>query len=67
MSFFKKLKDRLFRSSDKISDGLDALVAEGAEPEAETEAETAAEVEADDASDESAAPEATEQSGDGDA
>ena len=41
MSFFKKLKDRLFRSSDKISDGLDALVAEGAEPEAETEAETA--------------------------
>ncbi len=34
MSFFKKLKDRLFRSSDKISDGLDALVAEGAEDEA---------------------------------
>jgi fused signal recognition particle receptor len=30
MSFFKKLKDRLFRSSDKISDGLDALVADGA-------------------------------------
>ena len=45
MSFFKKLKDRLFRSSDKISDGLDALVAEGAEdaapdrPLAETPAE----------------------------
>ena len=31
MSFFKKLKDRLFRSSDKISDGLDALVADACE------------------------------------
>jgi fused signal recognition particle receptor len=30
MSFFKKLKDRMFRSSDKISEGLEALVAEGA-------------------------------------
>ena len=30
MSFFKKLKDRMFRSSDKIGAGLDALVAEGA-------------------------------------
>lgn len=29
MSFFKKLKDRLFRSSDKIGDGLDALVTDG--------------------------------------
>jgi len=29
MSLFKKLKDRLFRSSDKIGEGLDALVAEG--------------------------------------
>ena len=28
MSFFKKLKDRMFRSSDKIGDGLEALVAE---------------------------------------
>jgi fused signal recognition particle receptor len=28
MSFFKKLKDRLFRSSDRIGDGLEALVAE---------------------------------------
>jgi len=26
MSFFKKLRDRMFRSSDKIGDGLDALV-----------------------------------------
>ncbi|VDC32962.1 signal recognition particle-docking protein FtsY [Pseudogemmobacter humi] len=31
MSFFSKLKDRLFRSSDKIGEGLDALVAEGDE------------------------------------
>ena len=28
MSFFKKLKDRMFRSSDKIGDGLEALVAD---------------------------------------
>jgi fused signal recognition particle receptor len=28
MSFFKKLKDRMFRSSDKIGEGLDALVAD---------------------------------------
>ncbi|OYU40737.1 MAG: signal recognition particle-docking protein FtsY [Pseudorhodobacter sp. PARRP1] len=39
MSFFKKLKDRMFRSSDKIGEGLEALVAEPdvsvpAEPEA---------------------------------
>ena len=26
MSFFKKLKDRMFRSSDKIAGSLDALV-----------------------------------------
>ena len=50
MSFFKKLKDRLFRSSDKISDGLDALVAEGAaeadqaEPQALPMADVAPEV-----------------------
>ncbi|SEB99724.1 signal recognition particle-docking protein FtsY [Rhodobacter sp. 24-YEA-8] len=30
MSIFRKLKDRLFRSSDKIGEGLDALVQEGA-------------------------------------
>jgi fused signal recognition particle receptor len=29
MSFFKKLKDRLFRSSDRIGEGLEALVSEG--------------------------------------
>jgi fused signal recognition particle receptor len=48
MSFFKKLKDRLFRSSDKIGEGLEALVAEGAEagdapPAAETEVAGSAE------------------------
>jgi fused signal recognition particle receptor len=33
MSFFKKLRDRMFRSSDKIGDGLDALIETGvAEP-----------------------------------
>ena len=36
MSFFKKLKDRMFRSSDKIGEGLEALVAE---PAAQTAAE----------------------------
>ena len=30
MSFFKKLRDRMLRSSDRIGDGLDALVAEDA-------------------------------------
>ncbi|WP_298435537.1 signal recognition particle-docking protein FtsY [uncultured Jannaschia sp.] len=29
MSFFKKLKDRLTRSSSKLEDGLDAIVSEG--------------------------------------
>ena len=33
MSFFKKLRDKMFRSSDKIGEGLDALVAEGAAAE----------------------------------
>ena len=38
MSFFRKLKERMFRSSSQIEEGLDALVAEGdgadvAEPE----------------------------------
>ncbi|MBP9183739.1 MAG: signal recognition particle-docking protein FtsY [Fuscovulum sp.] len=45
MSFFKKLKDRLFRSSDKISDGLEALVAEGAEEDAAPQVEAAPEAE----------------------
>ncbi len=29
MSFFKKLREKMFRSSDKIGEGLDALVSEG--------------------------------------
>jgi fused signal recognition particle receptor len=31
MSFFKKLKDRMFKSSSKLEEGLDALVDEGAD------------------------------------
>jgi fused signal recognition particle receptor len=36
MSFFKKLKERMFKSSSKLDEGLEAIVAEGgvAEPEA---------------------------------
>jgi fused signal recognition particle receptor len=34
MSFFKKLRDRMFRSSDKIGEGLEALVAEDSPPAA---------------------------------
>ena len=41
MSFFNKLRDRLSKSSDKLDEGLDALVAEGAEPERETPAPSA--------------------------
>ena len=53
-------------ASDEAAPSSDEVPAETSD-EAETEAETEAEVEADDASDESAAPEATDQSGDGDA
>lgn len=35
MSFFKKLKDRMFKSSSKIEEGLDAIVEEGGEVEVE--------------------------------
>ncbi|MEQ9261010.1 MAG: signal recognition particle-docking protein FtsY [Roseovarius sp.] len=35
MAFFKKLKDRLFKSSSKLEEGLDAIVEEGGEIEAE--------------------------------
>ncbi len=31
MSFFKKLKDRLFKSSSKIDEGLEAIVQEAAD------------------------------------
>ena len=33
MSFFKKLKDRLFKSSSKLDEGLEAIVADGGEAE----------------------------------
>ncbi|MEZ5778378.1 MAG: signal recognition particle-docking protein FtsY [Paracoccaceae bacterium] len=33
MSFFKKLKDKLFKSSSKLEEGLEAIVAEAAEDE----------------------------------
>ena len=33
MSFFKKLKDRMFKSSSKIDEGLDAIVSDGGEEE----------------------------------
>ncbi len=46
MSFFNKLKERLFRSSDKLAGELDALVADGTDDEvaAAPAAEIAAEV-----------------------
>ena len=31
MAFFKKLKERLFKSSSKIEEGLDAIVEDGGE------------------------------------
>ena len=45
MAFFKKLKDRLFKSSSKIDEGLEAIVSEGgqaetAEPEAQASVPT---------------------------
>jgi fused signal recognition particle receptor len=40
MSFFKKLRDRMFKSSDRIGQGLDDLVAEAPAPEAAPEAAT---------------------------
>ena len=33
MAFFKKLKERLFKSSSKIDEGLDAIVEDGGEEE----------------------------------
>ncbi len=41
MSFFKKLKDRLFKSSSKLDEGLEAIVAEGGEIDADIEADAA--------------------------
>ena len=33
MAFFSKLKERLFRSSSKLDEGLDAIVEDGGEEE----------------------------------
>ncbi|WP_127560588.1 signal recognition particle-docking protein FtsY [Nioella ostreopsis] len=42
MSFFKKLKDRMFKSSSKLDEGLDAIIEEGAvEEEDQIEGHTA--------------------------
>jgi fused signal recognition particle receptor len=41
MAFFSKLKERLFKSSSKLEEGLDAIVAEGGTPEAEAVRDTA--------------------------
>ncbi|NSY38397.1 signal recognition particle-docking protein FtsY [Leisingera sp. ANG59] len=43
MAFFSKLKERLFKSSSKLEQGLDAIVEEGAESGAAEAAETQAE------------------------
>ena len=40
MAFFKKLKDRLFKSSSKIDEGLDAIVEDGGAEEAVAETAT---------------------------
>jgi fused signal recognition particle receptor len=46
MSFFKKLKNKLFRSSSKIDEGLDAIVNDGGEEEVvETDDQAIAEAE----------------------
>ncbi|UTS81195.1 signal recognition particle-docking protein FtsY [Phaeobacter piscinae] len=39
MAFFSKLKDRLFKSSNKLEEGLDAIVEEGAEDAAPQQSE----------------------------
>ena len=39
MAFFKKLKDRLFKSSSKLDEGLDAIIEEGGTEEIGTDAE----------------------------
>lgn len=34
MAFFKKLKDRMFKSASKIDEGLEAIVSDGGEADA---------------------------------
>ncbi len=42
MAFFKKLKDRLFKSSSKIDEGLEAIVGDGGALESDAEAQAEA-------------------------
>lgn len=52
MAFFKKLKERLFKSSSKIEEGLDAIVQDGGETDVEdvvVDSVSAAEAEAEEA------------------
>ncbi len=46
MAFFKKLKDRLFKSSSKIDEGLEAIVSDGGEEETSLQDAGVAEAEA---------------------
>ena len=41
MAFFKKLKERLFKSSSKLDEGLEAIVEDGGEADAGPPLETA--------------------------
>ncbi|MEL6954289.1 MAG: signal recognition particle-docking protein FtsY, partial [Pseudomonadota bacterium] len=47
MSFFKKLRDRMFKSSSKLDEGLDAIIEEGIEEAIEERADAAHEQAAD--------------------
>jgi len=46
MAFFKKLKDKLFKSSSKLDEGLEAIIADGGEEESVEAVEEALAVEA---------------------
>ncbi|WP_050525870.1 signal recognition particle-docking protein FtsY [Pseudorhodobacter aquimaris] len=58
MSFLKKLRDKMFRSSDKITDGLDALVAPDPDDAPQTDPQAEAEITPDVAPAPTAQPEA---------
>ena len=59
MAFFKKLKDRLFKSSSKIDEGLEAIVEDGGIEEVVTPQETAPQEIGQAILDDSVAPEST--------
>lgn len=58
MAFFSKLKDRLFKSSSRLEEGLDAIVEDGGEEVVEAPVEAAVEPEATEAPPETEAPDA---------